>query len=64
MPVSFIEENEANELGTINTDTNFYVKTINEFDNLKLKCLAQGKPKPTVKWFLKYFNGSSARNLN
>jgi hypothetical protein len=40
-----------------------YVKNVNENQDFKLECLAKGRPKPTITWFLKYSNGSSFSKL-
>ena len=40
-----------------------YVKTVKESEDFKLKCLATGKPVPTVSWYLKYQYGSTASKL-
>ena len=42
-------------------ETFVFVKTVNEYEDFTLKCLARGKPKPKVTWYLKYLNGTFIR---
>lgn len=42
-------------------ENSVFVKSINEFEDFKLKCLAKGKPRPTVSWHLRYFNNTLLR---
>lgn len=42
-------------------ETLVFVKTVNEYEDFTLKCLARGKPKPKVTWYLKYLNGTFIR---
>ena len=58
----FIDDSENNRIDN-DFEANTYVKEVNEFDNLQIKCLAFGKPTPIVTWFMKYSNGSSISNL-
>ena len=63
-PASFSDSYEA--LGNVynkqpNEKHSTYVKYVNEYDDLKLKCKAKGKPKPSITWILKYTNGTANR---
>ncbi len=60
-PPSFIDNSETLNSNLTYDENSVFVKNINEFDDFSLKCLARGKPKPKVSWFLKYFNGTSIR---
>ncbi len=42
-------------------ENSVFVKSINEYEDFKLKCLAKGKPKPSVSWYLRYVNNTSIR---
>ena len=42
-------------------ETFVFVKTVNEYEDFTLKCLARGKPNPKVTWYLKYLNGTFIR---
>lgn len=61
-PASFIDENEKNETNAMTKyENSIFEKSVNEFDDFKLKCNARGKPKPKVIWFLRYLNGTQIR---
>lgn len=63
-PAYFVDDIESSELTPWSKyENSIFVKSINEFDDFKLKCVANGKPKPTVNWYLKYINGTSLRTL-
>jgi len=59
-PASFSDSYET-QTKHPNEKQSTYVKYVNEFDDLKLKCKAKGKPKPSITWILKYTNGTANR---
>lgn len=48
----------------MSNENSIFIRSITEYEDLKLKCLAKGRPKPTVLWFLKFTNGTSLRNIS
>ena len=61
-PPSFVDNSDSSKLNsTFDRDNTVFVKTVNEYEDFTLKCLAKGKPKPKVTWFLKYLNGTFIR---
>ena len=64
-PAAFLENNDSADTNSSSEyENSIFIKSINEFDDFKLKCLAKGRPKPTVSWYLKYQNGSSIRKCS
>jgi hypothetical protein len=62
-PAYFVDENDPSELTPVsNYENSIFVKSVNEFDDFKLKCIAKGKPKPVVSWYVRYANGTVLRN--
>lgn len=67
-PASFVDNNNINTSSNSSTsilkyENSIYLKSVNENQDFKLECLAKGRPKPTITWFLKYSNGSSFSKL-
>lgn len=75
-PAYFVDSRETSDEVTEKTDgrntaadaaaayeNSVFVKSINEFQDFKLKCLAKGKPRPTVSWHLRYINNTLIRKF-
>jgi len=60
-PPTFIDNSNFENANYSNHENTVFVKTVNEYEDFSLKCLAKGKPKPKVTWFLKYLNGTFIR---
>ena len=60
-PPTFIDNSNFENSNSSNHENTVFVKTVNEYEDFSLKCLAKGKPKPKVTWFLKYLNGTFIR---
>lgn len=58
----FIDDNENDRIDN-DYELNTYIKEVNEFNDLQINCQATGNPKPMIKWFVKYSNGSSKSNI-